>query len=219
MASYDWDRTKAETIPLCQSVDFVVFLCGFLPSLVFSCPSISLHFAFFYPLWKFDLQPYRAWQFPFYFGGFSVSFPFFMVSVEHLISIVTQSFCKMFRLYFIVCFLLTICQSCRLIVPSELLNGCIFDPMIVSVSHAGFSINRDNCNTAIAKHVFAEQPLVYYGRAKSVIYFGFNVIADRCCNFIFQLILNFKKNIRVQKRKLMSVARIKFTHEKRNKME
>lgn len=76
---------------------------------------------------------------------------------------------KMFRFYFVVCFcLLSVCQSCRLIVPAELLNGCIFDPMIVSVSHAGFSINRDNCNTAIAKHIFAEQPLVYYGRAKSV---------------------------------------------------
>lgn len=74
----------------------------------------------------------------------------------------------MFRFYLVVCFLLTVCQCCRLIVPAELLNGCIFDPMIVSVSHAGFSINRDNCNTAIAKHVFAEQPLVYYGRAKSV---------------------------------------------------
>lgn len=75
---------------------------------------------------------------------------------------------KMLRFYFVVCFLLSVCQSCRLIVPAELLNGCIFDPMIVSVSHAGFSINRDNCNKAIAKHVFAEQPLLYYGRAKSV---------------------------------------------------
>lgn len=60
------------------------------------------------------------------------------------------------------------CLACRLIVPAELLNGCIFDPMIVSVSHSGFSVSRDNCNTAVAKHVFAEQPLVYYGRARSV---------------------------------------------------
>lgn len=64
--------------------------------------------------------------------------------------------------------ILTVCLSCRLIVPSELLNGCIFDPMIVSVSHAGFSVNRDNCNAAVAKHIFHEQPLVYYGRARSV---------------------------------------------------
>lgn len=64
--------------------------------------------------------------------------------------------------------LTTNCLACRLIVPAELLNGCIFDPMIVSISHSGFSVSRDNCNTAVAKHVFAEQPLVYYGRARSV---------------------------------------------------
>lgn len=123
----------------------------------------------------------------FYFdGSFSASFSFCMVSVERLISIVAQSFCKMFRLYFIVLCCLQFCQSCRLIVPAELLNGCIFDPMIVSVSHAGFSINRDNCNSAIAKHVFAEQPLVYYGRAKSVknIYF---LVQSKC--FLFLSIL------------------------------
>ncbi|XP_031625891.1 protein RICE FLOWERING LOCUS T 1-like [Contarinia nasturtii] len=74
---------------------------------------------------------------------------------------------KMFRIYLVLCFFISICLSCRLLVPSELLNGCIFDPMIVSVSHAGFSISRDNCNSEIAKHVFAEQPLVYYGRARS----------------------------------------------------
>lgn len=75
---------------------------------------------------------------------------------------------KMFSIYLVLCYLVSICLSCRLLVPSELLNGCVFDPMIVSVSHAGFSINRDNCNSAIAKHIFAEQPLVYYGRARSV---------------------------------------------------
>lgn len=75
---------------------------------------------------------------------------------------------RMFNVSLILCYLLTISLSCRLLVPSELLNGCVFDPMIISVSHAGFSINRDNCNSAIAKHVFAEQPLVYYGRARSV---------------------------------------------------
>lgn len=60
--------------------------------------------------------------------------------------------------------------GCRLLVPSEFLNGCIFDPMIVSVSHAGFSITRENCNAVVGKDVFAEQPLVYYGRARSVKY-------------------------------------------------
>lgn len=79
-----------------------------------------------------------------------------------------ERFLMMFRVCVVVCLLLSACQSCRLIVPAELLNGCVFDPMIVSVSHAGFSINKENCNTAIAKHIFAEQPLVYYGRAKSV---------------------------------------------------
>lgn len=134
----------------------------------------------------------HAWQnFHFLFGSsFSASFPFCMVSVERLIPIATQSSCKMFRLCFIaVCFLLTICQSCRLIVPAELLNGCIFDPMIVSVSHAGFSINRDNCNTAIAKHVFAEQPLVYYGRAKSVIFLMLSSDQSKC--FAILVFINF----------------------------
>lgn len=176
------------------------WLRGFVVFVAFSHTlslSSSLSFAasaspFFYPLfWKFDLQS-RAVPGNFHsrFGGFSVSFPFCMLSVERLISIVTQSFCKMFRLYFIVvCFLLTVCQSCRLIVPAELLNGCIFDPMIVSVSHAGFSINRDNCNTAIAKHVFAEQPLVYYGRAKSVIFLMLSSDQSKC--FEILVFINF----------------------------
>lgn len=30
---------------------------------------------------------------------------------------------KMFRIYFTLCFLTSICLSCRLLVPSELLNG------------------------------------------------------------------------------------------------
>lgn len=64
--------------------------------------------------------------------------------------------------------IITICLSCRLLVPAELLNGCIFDPMIVSVSHAGFSVTRENCNAIVAKDVFGDQPLVYYGRARSV---------------------------------------------------
>lgn len=59
-------------------------------------------------------------------------------------------------------------DACRLIVPPELLNGCIFDPMIVSVSHSGYSVKRENCNAIVSKDVFAEQPLVYYGRARSV---------------------------------------------------
>lgn len=207
-----WDRTKAKTyaIPLCQCVDFAVLCfdgCGNSLFLWF-CPThththtLSLcifsvlltFFAFLLPsFWKFDLQSAAVpGNFHSRFGSFSVSFPFFMLSVERLISIVTQSFCKMFRLCFIVvCFFLTKnCQSCRLIVPAELLNGCIFDPMIVSVSHAGFSINRDNCNTAIAKHVFAEQPLVYYGRAKSVIYF-YLLSSDRSEYFKKIIFINF----------------------------
>lgn len=75
---------------------------------------------------------------------------------------------KMLKILVVLCCSVSVGFSCRLLVPAELLNGCIFDPMIVSVSHAGFSINRDNCNSVIAKHIFAEQPLVYYGRARSV---------------------------------------------------
>lgn len=58
--------------------------------------------------------------------------------------------------------------SCRLLVPAELINGCIFDPMIISVPSTQFTINRDTCNTAVQKDIFNEQPIVYYGRAKEV---------------------------------------------------
>lgn len=91
-----------------------------------------------------------------------------VVSVRFRISIAIQLLLKMLKILVVLCSLVSVCFSCRLLVPAELLNGCIFDPMIVSVSHAGFSINRENCNSAIAKHIFAEQPLVYYGRARSV---------------------------------------------------
>lgn len=177
----------------CGNSLFLWFLPTLSLSFLSSSPSSSsaASLYFYPPFGKFDLQS-RAVPGNFHsrFGSFSVSFPFCMLSVERLIPIVTQSFCKMFRLYFIVvCFLLTICQSCRLIVPAELLNGCIFDPMIVSVSHAGFSINRDNCNTAIAKHVFAEQPLVYYGRAKSVNFHLFSSDRSKC--FEISIFINF----------------------------
>lgn len=180
-------------------VAFSLSLCA-LFAVLFSLYSSCFFFTFFFTLVLGNLIYNRAVPgnfHSFYSASFSASFPFCMISVEHLISIVTQSFCKMFRLVFIVvCFLLTVCQSCRLIVPAELLNGCIFDPMIVSVSHAGFSINRDNCNSAIAKHVFAEQPLVYYGRAKSVILFIYLVKSiNRCCIFFyFYQFLNSKEN-------------------------
>lgn len=177
---YDWGRTieeKKQSPLSCQSVDFVIlfgwlkccFLCGFCS--LNCCFLLSILSTLSYLSWEFDLQPVPV------LGNFHfIRWLFSYFSILHGISWTldfdcnTIVFCKMFRLYFllIVCFF-TVCQSCRLIVPAELLNGCIFDPMIVSVSHAGFSINRDNCNTAIAKHVFAEQPLIYYGRAKSVI--------------------------------------------------
>lgn len=102
----------------------------------------------------------HAWLFSsfLFIGGVSTNFDF---NCDRMIS-------RMFRICIVLWCLISVCLSCRLLVPAEMLNGCVFDPMIVSVSHAGFSINRDNCNSAIAKHIFAEQPLVYYGRARSV---------------------------------------------------
>lgn len=116
--------------------------------------------------------------------GLSMNFEFIIVA---MIS-------KMFAKFLLISSVLTVCLSCRLIVPSELLNGCIFDPMIISVSHAGFSVNRDNCNKAVAKHVFAEQPLLYFGRARSVIYLKINkFIQFGLCSMIDpELLINLK---------------------------
>lgn len=75
---------------------------------------------------------------------------------------------KLFSLFIIFQYLIIQNNGCRLIVPPELLNGCIFDPMIVSVSHSGYTVKRENCNAIVSKDVFGEQPLVYYGRARSV---------------------------------------------------
>lgn len=63
--------------------------------------------------------------------------------------------------------------ACRLLVPAELLNGCIFDPMIVERNsefdaEPGYSVTRQNCNTLVKKDLFGAQPLLYYGRARSV---------------------------------------------------
>lgn len=58
--------------------------------------------------------------------------------------------------------------SCRLLVPAELINGCIFDPLIISVPSTAFTINRESCNENVAKESFIEQPIVYYGKARSV---------------------------------------------------
>lgn len=58
--------------------------------------------------------------------------------------------------------------SCRLLVPAELINGCIFDPMIISVPSTQFSVSRETCNTVVQKEIFVEQPIVYFGRAKLV---------------------------------------------------
>lgn len=64
--------------------------------------------------------------------------------------------------------------SCRLLVPAELINGCIFDPLIISVPSTQFTINRENCNSVAQKDIFAEQPIAYFGRAKQV--------SERQCN-------------------------------------
>lgn len=59
-------------------------------------------------------------------------------------------------------------HGCRLLVPAELINGCIFDPMILSNPTTQFSINRETCNAMVNKDNFNEQPIVYFGRAKQV---------------------------------------------------
>lgn len=58
--------------------------------------------------------------------------------------------------------------GCRLLVPADLINGCIFDPMIISVPSTQFSVNRESCNSVVQKDIFAEQPIAYYPRAKMV---------------------------------------------------
>lgn len=63
--------------------------------------------------------------------------------------------------------------ACRLLVPAEMLNGCIFDPMIVERnaefdSAPSYSVTRQNCNSMVKKDLFGAQPLLYYGRARSV---------------------------------------------------
>lgn len=59
--------------------------------------------------------------------------------------------------------------SCQLLVPSELLNGCIFDALAITVPSTGFSITRETCNLAVDKSVFQEQPYVYFNNADEVI--------------------------------------------------
>lgn len=58
--------------------------------------------------------------------------------------------------------------GCRLLVPADLINGCIFDPMIISVPSTQFSVNRETCNSMVEKDIFTEQPVAYYPRAKMV---------------------------------------------------
>lgn len=58
--------------------------------------------------------------------------------------------------------------GCRLLVPADLINGCIFDPMIISVPSTQYSVNRETCNSVVQKDVFTEQPIAYYPRAKLV---------------------------------------------------
>lgn len=59
-------------------------------------------------------------------------------------------------------------RACRLLVPAELINGCIFDPMILNNPETQFSVNRETCNSIVNKDNFKEQPIVYFGRAKQV---------------------------------------------------
>lgn len=129
-----------------------------LPTLV----HLSLHSFVFVCLvfGEFSVEFSRLYLYDWLIAWISLDFDF--ITVAMISKMLSLSFLP------ILSSILTVCLSCRLIVPSELLNGCIFDPMIVSVSHAGFSVNRDNCNSVVAKHVFHEQPLVYYGRARSV---------------------------------------------------
>lgn len=77
---------------------------------------------------------------------------------------------------FVVCLLFDAFKlnvACRLLVPPEMLNGCIFDPMIVERNSEfdglpGYSVSRQNCNTVVKKDLFGAQPVLYYGRARSV---------------------------------------------------
>lgn len=59
-------------------------------------------------------------------------------------------------------------SSCQTLVPAELLNGCIFDALTITVPTTSFTIARDSCNDVVDKEEFQEQPYVYFGNANEV---------------------------------------------------
>lgn len=59
-------------------------------------------------------------------------------------------------------------HSCQLLVPAELLNGCIFDSLAITAPSTGISIARETCNELVDKSVFQEQPYVYFSNANEV---------------------------------------------------
>lgn len=75
---------------------------------------------------------------------------------------------SVFSAGFVLATIVVAVNSCQLLVPAELLNGCIFDALAITVPSTGFSITRETCNEAVAKSVFQEQPYVYFANANEV---------------------------------------------------
>lgn len=59
-------------------------------------------------------------------------------------------------------------QSCQRLLPVELLNGCTFDALAITLPSNGFSITRESCNELVDKSVFQEQPYVTFSNANEV---------------------------------------------------
>lgn len=68
----------------------------------------------------------------------------------------------------ILSFAVTMVSTCQMLVPSELLNGCTFSPLIIVNPVNGFTVNRFNCNEVVNKDAFTEQPYVYFNNAVEV---------------------------------------------------
>lgn len=90
-----------------------------------------------------------------------------------------ESFFQMFSLFLTILLLsMKSASSCRLLVPSEYLSGCIFDRLNVMAPRSGLTVNGQCCNRAVPKTEFIEQPYVYFQNA-------YEVIAELCSDVLF----------------------------------
>lgn len=58
--------------------------------------------------------------------------------------------------------------ACQILVPAELLNGCTFESLTLTVPSSSFIVDRESCNDVVDKETFFEQPYVYFSGAIDV---------------------------------------------------